>query len=58
MAKKIERKSATQGQEGRWESQPGVVMVTLWVIGMVFFCSLALTLHLVASVLTRLYAAG
>jgi hypothetical protein len=33
-------------------------MVTLWFMGMVLFLSLAMTLYVVASVLTEVYAGG
>ena len=58
VAKKVDSRSTRQGQAGQWELSPGVVMVTLWFLGMVLFFSFAMTLHLIASVLAKLYTGG
>ncbi len=58
VAKKVDSRSARQGQAGQWEVPPGVAMVTLWFLGMALFFSLGMMLHLIASVLMQLYAGG
>lgn len=58
MAGEVDRKGARKWHAGFGQLPPGVLMVTLWFIGMVLFSSLALTLHMVAWVLVRLYAGG
>lgn len=58
VARKVDNRSARQGQAGQWEVPPGVAMVTLWFLGMVLFFSFGMMLHLIASVLAQLYAGG
>lgn len=56
MNRVVQSKSVRRRRAGFGELPPGVIMLTLWLIGMALFLSLALSLHVVASVLTRLYA--
>lgn len=56
MAKEVDGRIARRGLEVLGKLPPGVIMVTLWFIGVALFLSLAMTLHLVASVLTEVYA--
>jgi hypothetical protein len=58
VAKEVDRESARRGLAGLTKLPPGAIMVTLWFMGMVLFLSLAMTLYVVASVLTKVYAGG
>lgn len=56
MNRVVQSKSVRRRRAGFGELPPGVIMLTLWLIGMALFLSLALSLYVVASVLTKLYA--
>lgn len=58
MAKYMDGRSVRRGLAAFEKLPPGVIMVTLWFIGMVLFLSITITLHLVALVLTEVYAGG
>ncbi len=53
MAKEVDGRHTRRGLVVLGELPPGVIMVALWIIGMVLFLSLAMTLHAVAWVLTE-----
>ena len=55
MVKEVDGQSARRWLVGLGESAPGLIMVALWFIGMILFLTLAMTLHVAALVLSRLY---
>jgi hypothetical protein len=54
VVEEVDRRSARRWFVGRGEWTPGLIMVALWFTGVILFLSFAVTLHVVASVLTRL----
>lgn len=58
MTKGADSKSTRRGLTRIEKLPPGVIMVTLWFMGMVLFLCLAIVLHAVASVLVELYVEG